>query len=173
MPSRRSYTDRDKALVYITLNSNEGNVRRTARDTGVPVMTVHTWKTQWQKEGFPEEILESLESTVTTFIDEAEEVRDLTLKRMRTEIEDPSSKIALNQLATTFGILDDKVTRARGLPTTRQENVMTLPNGDDIRELFQGFVKGIILAAQERHDIIEAEVVEISEQSSKELTRGE
>lgn len=41
------YSREDRARVYTTLLSNEGNVKRTARDTGVNATTVRRWKREF------------------------------------------------------------------------------------------------------------------------------
>jgi hypothetical protein len=68
-------------------------------------------------------------------------------------------------LATTFGILDDKLTRARGLPTSRQEQVglsITMSPEALGTALTAWAERAALESAQRRADIIEveAEVVE-------------
>lgn len=41
--SKRHYSDNDRAVALATLDANEGNVRKTARITGIPHKTLDEW----------------------------------------------------------------------------------------------------------------------------------
>lgn len=40
---RRRYTDDDRATALAVLDSNDGNITRTARETGIPASTIKRW----------------------------------------------------------------------------------------------------------------------------------
>lgn len=128
--ARNVYTDKDRARVALTLQANEGNIRRTARETGVPVMTVGDWKRHWDREGYPEAIQEALPMVREEFLEEAETVRWMMLSRLRDKIE--SGEGSVRDLMTGIGILTDKIHVMKGLATSRTETVHT--NAPDPKE---------------------------------------
>ena len=155
--SRRIYTDEERARAYVTLLANLGTVRRTARDTGLPEATLREWKNTWEQDGPPDVSL--VEAEVKGFVERAERVRDKALDRLERLIED--DKVPPAQLVATVGMLQDKVSVARGLATSRTETVHALPDADAIREALGAVFRGAVEAARQRDaDIIEAEVIE-------------
>jgi transposase-like protein len=50
---RRTYTDRERAAALLLLRTNGGNIKRTARELGLPRKTVCTWS---QGRGISEEV---------------------------------------------------------------------------------------------------------------------
>src|SRR5512132_4142318 len=72
--SRATYTDEQKAQVYVALTANDGNVKRTSRETGVPEGTVRTWKNLWKSEP---PAADKVEEAASDFIGEAETVRNM------------------------------------------------------------------------------------------------
>lgn len=165
MAGKTTYSDDDLARLYVALTANEGNVKRTARDTGVPESTVRMYKRKWESEGPPP--IEGVEEAVEAFAVRAERVRDKALDAIEDKI--PNGKIG--ELTTLVGVLDDKITRAKGLSTGRVEHVHSLPDAEVIREALGAVFQGALQAAAQREEeIIDAEIVE--EQSPKELPRG-
>lgn len=168
MAGKSPYTDAEMARVYVTLTTNDGNIKRTARDTGVPASTVRQWRNRWEAEGPPP--MELVEAEVQGFLDEAIAVRGMSLRVLRKKVEllekDPD-RVKVAELTTLMGVLDDKITRAQGLATGRVEHVHRLPSPDEIRAALGGLAQGAIEAAKARQaDIIDAEIVE---QSPREL----
>lgn len=164
--SRRIYSEKDRARVYLVLESNEGNVKRTAREVNIPENTLRDWNRDWKANGIPEGFFNHAEEVQGEFVEQAEEVKFLALQRMREVIPDSNN---LQHLATTVGILDDKITRAKGLPTsTVKTQNDVLDNPEHVVEIFKGFIGEIVAAARERHDVIDAE---FTEQSPRELVK--
>ncbi len=153
----RRFTEADKAAVLTALAANDGNVKRTARETGVAPATVRSWRAQAAAGQGPSEAL--VLAAVNDFVEDAARVRNKALALLEARIS--AQEIKSGELVTALGVLDDKVTRAKGLPTSRVENVSALPAPEQLRELMTGFVAGAIAAAEERQaDIVDAEVVE-------------
>lgn len=160
MAGRSKYSDSDRAKVLTALQLNDGNVKRTARETGMSTTTVRAWKSGWDTEGIPEAVAEAQVETLDEFVNDATEVRNLLLARMRDLA--PESK-NLREVATALGILDDKIVRAKGQPTQRTEHVQgLLPSPDEFRAALGGWMVGILDAQNTRdRDFIEAEAVEV------------
>lgn len=156
MAGRATYTDDQKASVYVTLAANDGNVKRTARDTGVPVSTIRRWRDEWDRlESLPS--TEAVNEAIGNFADKAETIRWKAL----VELERQLNTAKPGDLIKIVGILDDKITRARGLADRTVEHRHVLPSADELRELVQGFAEATRQAALDRaDDIIDAEIVE-------------
>lgn len=161
MAVHRVYTEDDHTTVYTILNSNGGNVRRTSIETGIPQRTIRNWKEAWEKDGFPEELLEQAAEVNNEFIDNMERVRHKALILMEQQLHEAKP----NQLAVIFGILDDKIRLASGLATSRTETVNNqLPPPEKMKELFISMIQGAVEAqARREEDIIDAELVETAQ----------
>lgn len=154
------YSDDDKAAVYVALMVNQNNIKRTARDTGIPASTVRDWRTTWEREGVPPELLEVSEGIATDFTDEAEEVRDLALTKLKAAIQ--TGDLKSEKLITVIGVLEDKIRLAKGLATSRTETVQALPPPEELKELFSGYIRDSLDQAKQREeDIVEVGVQEI------------
>jgi transposase-like protein len=154
--SRATYTDADKARVYVVLMTNEGNIKRTSRETDTPENTVRRWKREWEQNGPPE--LNEVEEAVVDYAVSMERTRDLALKRIhqRLSSEDEKKWGTLPQLATVFGVLTDKIDRARGIADRRVEHRHVLPSPDELRAAMDALVSG----AQQHHELREEDIIE-------------
>lgn len=158
--SATKFSEADKAKVFVALTSNDGNVKRTTRDTGVPESTVRRWKNEWKQSGPPDQ--GALEVAVDEFYDRAEEVRFLALDKIEAKLKDPHDKSTMSALIAVVGVLDDKIARVKGIGTSSKvEHQLVLPTAEEFRQVMQGFLRTGLEAAQQRdEEIIEAEVVE-------------
>lgn len=159
--ARATYSAEDKARAYVILQTNEGNLKRTARDTGIPEPTIRRWRNEWAAEGAPP--LDMIEEVVTDYVGQMESTRDLSLQRIKERLESDSVKDqgTLPQLATVFGILTDKIDRARGIADKRVEHVHALPSPDEIRGALTALVAGVQQGHAVREEEIEdAEIIE-------------
>lgn len=154
----KTYSDADLARLYVVLTTNEGNVKRTARDTGVPESTVRRFKKLWEEEGPPK--LEEVEEAVFEYLTEMEATRDLALQRMHEKLE--KGEGTLPQIATVFGVLTDKIDRARGIGTNHvHEHKLSLPSPDEIRESLGALIVGVQSGHIAREEeIVDAEIIE-------------
>lgn len=158
----RSYSEADLARLYVVLETNAGNVKKTARDTQLPESTVRDYKKRWETEG-PPVISKEIEEAVAEYAASMETTRDLALRRIHERLESPDQKTqgTLPQLATVFGVLTDKIDRARGIADKTVEHKHTLPSPDEIRATLAQVVSGALEAHTEREEeIIDAEFEE-------------
>ena len=161
MAGKSQHSDEDRARVFVCLRANNGNVKRTARDTGMHPATVRRWKLAWDEDESTHPDVSSIAAEAADFLGEAERVRDKALRELERKIPSatPSALVAM------VGMLTDKVALVRGLATTRVEHTHVLPAPEDLQELVQGFVRGAIEAGSARRkeiesgEIIEGEVV--------------
>lgn len=128
----RSYTDHEKARAYVRLMTNDGNVYKTSKELGMPIGTLRSWKESWDENGPPRKIEKMVDGELNTFIMQAEEVIDLSFDRLKELIPDADVK-NIGALGTMIGILSDKVTRAKGLPTHKTEVVHKLPSPEEFK----------------------------------------
>lgn len=156
MATRRTYTDRDKAVVYAELAVNEGNIKRTARNTGIDVSAVRRWKNEWEMNGVPESVQEEVAPIVSDFMSDAIRIRGKLLLRIE-QILDSGDKATLPQISTALGIISDKIRAYENLTQTQKvEHSFQLPPAEELKELFSGMIVGMSLAARERAAEIDA-----------------
>lgn len=154
-PSRKTYTPEQLAHAYVVLETNQGNVKRTARDCNLPESTIRRWRDLWLEDGPPD--LEAVAIEATDFIEDAERVRDKALKTLEGKLDSATP----SALVATIGMLQDKVSIARGLATSRHETVLALPSSQEIAETLGAVLQGAIQAAKARdHDILDADLVD-------------
>ncbi len=149
-----SYSEAQKAQIFVALTTNLGNIKKTARTTGLPISTIRRWRDIWEQEGPPD--ISVLEQAVGDFVSQAERIRDRALL----EAENAIPGASLNQLTGLIGMLTDRITVAKGLASKRTETVHTFPQAEEIAATLGAVLQGALSAAQSRErDIIEAEVV--------------
>lgn len=157
--ARRLYTDEERASVYVALAVNDGNVARSARDTGIAESTVRDWKFTWEREGVPLEVQTLADSIATGFVADAERVRDKALKALELAID--TGELKNDKLITVVGVLEDKIRLGKGLATSRSETVHSLPDPQEVQHQLAAAVLQVLSTAKERElDIIDAEIVE-------------
>lgn len=159
MAGRQQYTDADKARVFAVLTANQENVKRTARETGVPENTVRRWRDEWRANGPPE--TEQVEEAVEEFTQHATRVRQKALTLIEDKIDAGDAKIG--ELNAVVGTLTDKMHVLQGLATSRTEHVHALPTPEQARELIAPFVQAALHAAALREEeIVDVEAEQIS-----------
>lgn len=156
MAGRTTYSESDKARIYVVLTVNKGNVKKTAREMGLPESTVRNFKREFEENPPAQELVET-EVSSGDYVGELEAARNEALTTLRNKIPTMNG----SQLGVVFGILEDKLTRARGLATERTEHTVKLPSADELALAGQMLAQGAIEAARQRqHEIAEANVRE-------------
>jgi len=150
MAGRTTYTEESKTRVFVVLSANDGNVKRTARETNVSESTVRNWKREWEKNPPSKELVEVEVNSPGGYVSELEAARNEALATLRNKIPSMNG----SQLGVVFGILEDKLTRARGLATERTETVHKLPSADELALAGHMLAQGAIAAAQQRQQEI-------------------
>lgn len=168
---KRSYTDAEKATAWVALQANGGNQKRTARELQMPLTTLREWIKVWNTEGVPQPVAEATPVAIEEFIANAERVRAKALHYLEVTLPEARPR----DLATTVGILTDKINISKGLATSRQETVqkLELPKREDVKELFEAFVSEAIIKARDRNqDIIELDDADyqVIEEQALEIT---
>jgi transposase-like protein len=159
MAGRSKYTEEDKARVFVLLQANDGNVKRTARESGLPENTVRRWRNEFNDEGPPS--TEMVEQAASDFVATAERIRNKALDWAEEMIDQRDAKVKMNDLNNLAGTLQDKIDRAKGLDAKRVDVQHHLPSADEARELLRGFVQEMAVASAGRDaEILEAEIVE-------------
>jgi transposase-like protein len=154
------WSDEDKAAAYVVWVTNDKNVLRTARETGVAQNTLRYWVAEWRKSGPPDAVADRVEGKVEEFVSRASRIRNSAMDKLEELIPEAEVK-QMGTLGTIVGIMDDKIRLASGLATKRTETVHTLPSREDMKDLMSGFVDGLIGAAESRaEEIVDAEIVE-------------
>jgi transposase-like protein len=141
-----------KAAVRAALVAYDGNVKRTARETGVAVSTVRDWKQDWERNGFPENLNEVLEQVTEDVVEGFTRIRNKAALELERLIDDQQLKG--RELVVAIGMLTDKIRLYKGEATSRTES-KALVEPQQLRELVAGFFEGAVAAAQERAEEIE------------------
>jgi transposase-like protein len=159
MAGAKKYTESDRAAVYFSLQVNDGNVKRTARETGYPESTVRLWKKDFATKGPPS--ADAIEEVSSDFVADGERIRNKALLRAEEMVDDRSTNLKLAELTALSGMLTDKLNTARGLDIRRVEHQHHLPDAEEARELMRGFASELIaMSAARDGEIIDAEIVE-------------
>lgn len=149
--AKRVYTDEDKAKVLVALDANDGNVKRTARETGVAEQTIRDWKKQAERGALTAGVQNALPAAASDFANKAETIRDLMLDELEAQVRNGDLKG--RDLITGIGVLTDKLRITRGEATSRTEHV----EASDPREIgaaVQDFLERAFAAgAQRDYDI--------------------
>jgi transposase-like protein len=157
----RRYSDEDRARAYVVYTANGGNVKRSARDTGLPEGTLRGWMRDWDENGPPLEMVEKIANFAGEFVEDASRIRDLALSELEVQIRRGEVKAA--QLVATVGMLQDKINMAKGLATSRTETVHALPPAEEIADALGTALQAALHAAQMRDgEIIDAEITALS-----------
>lgn len=151
--ARRSYSDSDRALIYAELEVNAGNIKRTARNLGIPVSTVRHFHKQWNEKGLPDTVREVLPAVQEAMVTHMERVQGKMIVKIEDGVDDGTIKG--KDLLTGFGIITDKLRAVKGLDTKKVEHTFELPNPEEVRALFGGVVSELVGAARERAAEIE------------------
>lgn len=157
MSGTSRYSDEDKARVLAVYAGNGGNLLRTSKETGVSRNTIR----HWLEHSPPSE--EALATASKEFVDKAENIRNMSLDLLEAYVRE--AQVKPRELITIIGVLDDKVVRASGLPTSRTENINTLPAREDLQHALEGAIGKMIQDAERRDaEIVDAEYVVVADQ---------
>lgn len=161
---RRTYDDTDKARAIVVLTANGGNKSRTARDLGIPLPTLRTWIREWDKQGGepPATVTELVPEVKDAFLEKAEKIRTDVLDKIESVIPDATIK-NLTPLATTLGILTDKIDKIRGVDVQhhKHEHKHVLPSAEEAASFVSGFLEAAMKQQEQREqDIIDVDVIE-------------
>ncbi|GGI87130.1 hypothetical protein [Deinococcus wulumuqiensis] len=105
-----AYSDEQREAFLTILEANAGNIKKTARETGVSAPTLREWQAQGKIKPSPEKVAEIIEG----YLEKAKRVREKLLDRM-SEVADTEKD--LFKLSGAFKIVadataDEEVNRA-------------------------------------------------------------
>jgi hypothetical protein len=151
-----AYSDRKKAETLAILDSNGGNLLRTSKETGVPLATLHGWKSNPS-----EDVSELRNKNGIALADECEEIAWI----YGSHLKDPDviAKAPAQAASTVMGTMIDKMRLLReqstqnvGVIVSQKEQAM-----DFILECFrQGKTKEQVLAALDYFEQVDRSVRE-------------
>lgn len=161
--SRASYDRAFKAKVLLAYHES-GNLKGTARQFGIPASTLRTWtKQQLEK---PDMVVEKAKKAFDErLIDEAEEIADMAITRLKTQLQREKDPKLRDLLAVWTTVLEKRAV-AQGQPTSIKENRNSLDK-DEIQGVFNEWMEGLQQAANRQRvqaKAIEAEVIEEKEE---------
>lgn len=151
--AKRTYDDKHRAAVRAALLAYDGNIKRTARETNIPVSTVRGWKTEWEVNGFPDELEAVLEEVSEDIVEAFTRVRDKALLELERVVE--RQELKGRELVVAIGMLTDKIRLYQGQATSRSESKMALPEPEELRQLVGSVFQDAVTSAQARAEEIE------------------
>lgn len=156
--------DRDFRAKVLLRYHESGNLKGTAREFGIPPSTLRSWSKQ-QLEKPDLAIEKAKEAFDDRLIDDAEELAETAVRRLKTQLQRESNPKIRDLLAVWTTALDKRAV-AQGRPTSISENRNSLDEAE-IRGVFNEWIEGLQLAAKRQRDqaeAIEAEVIEEKEE---------
>ena len=183
---RRSYTDQEKAVVLAQLEINNGNVKGTARATGIPWETIRTWKSHAERLRhdttgtevsalITPNVIELTERAKEGYVGQAELVRDAAMEKLKILIPQASAGNIAALANLIFG-LSDRIDRAKGIADRHVtvDHTHSVAPSDEWVEKMAAYVSATREDAIERSaEIIDAEVVEQPEYKGLSAAEGE
>lgn len=125
MGAKRRYSEADRAVALALLDANGGNLKRTAREFGVPVDTLRYWRDRRVEGAEREEEPPAPKQTTNKDVQVAKEsLADATARlaqRLVSAMEDKLADANLKDAAVAFGIAVDKMQVLRGEATSINE----------------------------------------------------
>jgi len=107
-PRKRSYTDAERATALAALDANGGNVKRTARDTGISPSTLASWRDRQTLEGT--DIRAQKQNDLRAQL-------ELVAYELAMAIPGKVDEAQLQQVTTSLAIVIDKLQLLSGQPT--------------------------------------------------------
>lgn len=167
MERKSKWDANDRARVYAELEANEGNIKRTARNTGVPISTVRDWKQEWANGGVDTATVEALPAVVIDFVQDATRVRDKLLIRLE-QLADKGD-LSAREIVPALGMLTDKIRAYKGLDAVREHHhTVEIPVLDELEAKLGSALKELVAAGQKRQQVID-DVIELEPSQFKEL----
>lgn len=147
----------------MTLRVLDGNIKGTARETGIPESTVRLWSREFAEN--PPNV-EEVAVEAASYVDRAKRVRDKALVELERKL--PEATPA--QLVSAIGTLNEQIRVAEGLATSRTETVHKLPSADEIRQSLGAVFQHALESSRMREEeIVDAEFNELEQTA---LTAG-
>lgn len=109
----RRYTLEDQGRALAALEANNGNITRTARDTGISASTIRGWR-----DNPTPEITASRDQKAKTLAEELEALAFTLAHALPARIDEAN----LSQVTTSLGIVIDKLQLLQGQPTEITKN---------------------------------------------------
>lgn len=108
--AKRSYSDREKAEALAILDSNGGNVAKTARETGVPATTITDWRDGTH---VVPEVSEIRDEKKATLLEKWQLVANISLDLLTANNGTRMAELNGDQVARVAGIATDKIASLR------------------------------------------------------------
>lgn len=167
MERRSKYSASDRAVVYAGLEANDGNIKRTARETGYPISTIRDWKQAWERKGIESEVADALPLVVTDFVEDATRVRNKLLMRLE-QLADKGD-LTGREIVPALGMLTDKIRAYSGLADVKQHlHVVEIPALNELEARLGGALEQLVSVGNQRQAEID-EVVDLEPSQFREL----
>lgn len=159
MERRSKYSASDRAVVYAGLEVNDGNVKRTARETGYPISTVRDWKKMWERRGVDTEVIDALPAIVNDFVDDATRVRNKLLIYLEKLVD--RGELTGREVTPALGMLTDKIRAYQGLDKmTEHRHVVEIPALNELETRLGSALEQLVSVGNQRQAVLD-EVIDL------------
>ena len=184
--TKRTYSDQEKGYALAQLEINGGNVKGTARATGIPWETLRTWKSAQERlrhdtsgtevsTVITPTVLEYKEKGLEGFLGSAEVVRDQAIDKLKILI--PQAGVnQIGALTTLVKELADRIDRAKGISerhVTVEHQHKVGPSEEWVEAMANYAAKTREDAIERAQEIIDVDVVEQPVYLGLSATEGE
>lgn len=133
--SKRQYSDSDKAIALATLDANGGNIKQTAKAIKMPESTLTDWA---NNRGINPEVTEIREVKKRELADKLEEVAHALTGNILIRAESELSiLVPMKDVATSLGIVVDKMQLLKGAPTNISKDVSERSNEERANRILE------------------------------------
>lgn len=133
--AKRQYSDNDKAVALATLDANGGNVKQTAKVLKIPESTLTDWA---KNRGVHPEVTDIREEKKRGLAEKLEEVAHALTGNILIRAESELSiLVPMKDVATSLGIVVDKMQLLKGAPTAISKDVSDVTNEDRANRILE------------------------------------
>lgn len=137
--TRHQYSSDDKAAALAALEANGGNLRLTSRQLKIPLTTLHMWASGH----VPNDVPNLRTEKKAELQDELRRIAYALVEAIPAKVDSAN----LQQIATTLGIVIDKMQLLSGQPTDRSQIDITISDEERVAR-----IASLLDAARARRD---------------------
>ena len=160
---RRQYTKLDKAKCYWQLQSNGNNLKRTAREMGVPVPTLRAWRKKWDDgQDIPAPMPVEKNPYALDQFDAEGALKDLQREAILQLKEQLLHSTSVDHLTKLLATVNRDLDRMQNKPDRQVGSVninVRLPSAEETGKLLAGLVQNTLSDIDQRH----GEIIDIEE----------
>lgn len=169
--AKRVYSDDDKATVLVTLEANNGNVKKTSRETEVAEQTIRDWKKSAERGALPATVQAALPAVRSAFVDKAVTVRELMMDQLEAAV--LNNELKGRDLIVGIGVMTDKIHVVQARTAPPKEEVVESATAQEIGKKLYEYLERSFAAGEKRDADIVLSDEDISDADWEQAPQGE